>query len=585
MNFGELKAKLRLQIWPEGEAENLVTPHDSFFIEALYDAQKNVECYRFANTDVYPHCATYFNCGMTVLPKPNGHVTRIYVVDRLNAYGEEDSAGVDDYCDKVELQQVNYCHMERYYALCQRCSSGNTDLIESFLRRIFGVYRIKREYPEPTDEGMAGLPSLPGGYHYPQSSTDADGRSPYGVFSIHRGRIYIAPWIQSTETVVVEWDGIKRSWGDADNVDDDPKLHQFIRAHVMWQHEKLYGDPAKARDLEIELFATSQGDGKIGLLQDLIHECNEESRVRSCNEAGAPAGSSARGIGNIGGVQTDLFYNDRREYTASCPSGQSGSSVTVVKDAGTVGSALSVADANARALQMAQDEANSRLVCEEVPAVFYNTEQTYTAHCPGASDDGTPAAVGTPSTAIIEAGRYESSVSQVAADEAALAAAQAKAKAQLSCTYYNKEQTYTAKCPEDGGGGPDVEKTVGAGLYSSTISQADADAKALAAAQSEAESELECAAGFMVGNTQKSYPLRRTCNPGNGCAPKVFTFTATVPANTYVRQATLSTLAQVQLELNRQAQSLAQQQAESVYNSLCQRYGLRCGVIGTSETP
>lgn len=579
MNFGELKAKLRLQIWPEGEAENLVAPHDSFFVEALYDAQKNVECYRFGNSDVYPHCATYFNCGMTVIPKPHGHVTRIYVIDRLNAYGEEDAEGTDDYCEKVDLQQVNYCHMERYSGMCQRCSSGNSDLIESFLQKIFGVFRIKRSYPAPTDAGMEGLPTLPGGYHYPQASTDAAGRSPYGVFAIHRGRIYVAPWIQSTETLVVEWDGIKRNWNDSDNVDDDPKLHQFVRTHVMWQHEKLYGDPGKARDLEVEIFGTHQSSGKVGLLQDLIHECHEESRVRSCQEAGTPAGSTARGIGNIANLQTDLYYNERQSYTASCPSGQVGSAVTVVKEAGTVGSALSVADANARALQMAQDEANSRLVCEDAPALFYNTEQSYTAYCPGVSEDGTPAAVGTPSTAIIQAGRYQSSVSQEAADAAALAAAQAKAEAQLTCTFTNKAQTYTATCPD--GGGDDVEKTVEAGQYSSTISQADADAKAMAAAQSEAEQELECSATFTVGNTAQSYALSRICSSA-GCSSILIRYTAIVPANTFIRQATAETAMQVQLEVNQQARSLAQQQAESVYSSQCQLYGISCNQNGTS---
>jgi len=582
MNFGELKAKLRLQIWPEGEAENLVTPHDSLFTEALYDAQKNVECYRFANTDVYPHCATYFNCGMTVLPKPHGHITRIYVIDRLNAYGEEDADGTDDYCEKVELKQVNHCHMERYYGMCRRCSSGNTDLIETFLQNIFGVFRIKRAYPPPADEGTEGLPSLPGGYHYPQASTDAEGRSPFGVFSIHRGRIYVAPWIQSTETIVIEWDGIKRNWSDADDVDDDPKLHQFVRTHVMWQHEKLYGDANKARDLEVELFGTHQSSGKVGLLQDLIHECHEESRLRSCDEAGTPAGSSARGLGSIGNIQTDLYYNDRQEYTASCPDGQTGSSVTVVKEAGTVGSALSVADANARAIQMAQDEANSRLLCEDAPALFYNTRQSYTAYCPGASDDGTPAATGSPSTATIDAGRYQSSVSQEAADNAALAAAQAKAEAQLACTFHNKAQTYVATCAD--GGGDDVEKTVEAGQFTSTISQADADSKALAEAQRLAEEEIDCPDTYAIGNTPQTYNLRRACS-APGCRSIIISFSAVIPANTYVRQTTPANVAQTQLELNQQAQAVAQQQAEAIYQNQCRLYGVGCAITGTGGEP
>jgi len=386
----------------------------------------------------------------------------------------------------------------------------------------------------------------------------------------------------SSEMIGIGWDGIKWNLGDGYEVDEDPKRHQFVRTNVMWQHEKLYGDANKARDLEVELFGTHQSSGKVGLLQDLIHECHEESRLRSCDEAGTPAGSAARGLGSIGNIQTDLYYNDRQEYTASCPDGQTGSSVTVVKEAGTVGSALSVADANARAIQMAQSEATTRLVCEDAAVIYYNTEKQATASCPGPGDDGTPAASGSSVTAIIKAGTYQSEYSQKAADDAAQAAAQAKAEAQLACTFHNKAQTYVATCAD--GGGDDVEKTVGAGQFTSTISQADADAKALAEAQRLAEEEIDCPDAYTIGNTPQPYNLRRACS-APGCRSIIISFSVVIPANTYVRQTTPANVAQTQLELNQQAQAVAQQQAESVYQNQCRLYGIGCNVTGTGGEP
>lgn len=578
MNFGELKSKLRPQIWASGEQENLIASHDSMFVESLYDLQRAVPCYRYGQTNVFDQCATYFNCGMTVLPAPQGHITSVYAIDRLNVYGEEDATADLDYCEKVFYQQIEYCHMERYIKLCRQCSS-NIASVEAIATQLFGIYRYKRSYPAPDDAGMESLPPLPQGFHYPQASTDAAGRSPSGVWAIYRGRIYIAPWIQSTETVVIEWDGIKRTWADADLVDDDPKFHQYVRTHVSWQHEKLYGDPVKARDLEIQLFGTPPTTGTVGIQMELIDECNEENRVRSCSEAGTPGAAAARGLGNIGNVATDLYYNERQSYTATCPSGQTGSAITVVKEAGSVGSALSVADANARALQLAQDEANGRLSCEDAVVTYLNVVQQYTATCPGADDEtGTPAATGTPVTATIPAGRFSSTVSQAAADAAALAAAQSLAESQLTCTYRNAEQSYTAVCPE-GTSGSEVTETISAGSYSSSISQETANALALAAAQTQAEAQLSCGStAYTIGNTPQFRTAIVSCTPPS-CPARVFTGAYTTPANFFTKLTTPANAVADQLTVNQQAQSYALMQAQSQAQNQCSIYSAGCNTI------
>lgn len=574
MNFEELKST-RNELWPEGESENLIAVHNRYFINALYDLQKNVVCLQANNNDVFRQCSTYFNCGMTVLPAPRGHIMSVSVIDKIDPYtGLESADAEDDWCKRIYYQQVDYCHLQRYAQFCARCSNTNGTTLSSLMTTLFGPFRIKRSYPRPTDEGLESQPPLPEGYHYPQESTDAEGRSPSGVFALHNGRIYVAPWIQSTETLVIQWNGIKRNFSDADLVDDDPKFVQAVMTHVKQQHELHFGKKEDAQALHVELWGTPATTGSVGLIPDLIHECMEENRKRSCDEAlgSGPGGGGARGMAptstTTGGGS--LFYNERQSYTASCPNGQTGDSVTVIKEAGTYHSALSVADANAQAISAAQQEANSRLACEDSSFAFYNTPQTYTANCPVATDgDDTPTADGNPVTVTIPAGAYASNVSQAAADDAALAAAQASAEAQLACTFWNASQTYTAECP-DGSTGSDVEKTVAARSFSSTISQEDANSKALAEAQNLAQAELSCSGTtFVVGNTPQSVQVQYPC-PTCHRSPIIFAG-STVAANTFTATANAATQADILYALNQQARTLAQQRANAGAQLLCQQ--------------
>lgn len=82
-----------------------------------------------------------------------------------------------------------------------------------------------------------------------------------------------------------------------------------------------------------------------------------------------------------------------------------------------------------------------------------------------------------------------SEVSQVIADDAAVAAARLAAQALLSCSQsFTSVQSYTAHCPY-GTLGSDVTRSATA---TSTISQDDADNKAYEAAKADAESALSC---------------------------------------------------------------------------------------------
>jgi len=646
MNFAELRTKVLSQLFPEGAPENLMDSYSGtetvpgvftgFMTEALYDLQRYVPCYQFNNTDVYPQCSTYFNCGMTVLPAPRGHILDVYVLGAEEAESEDptqvtqkmispaiefeekqdgstlgttvvkaytiypapgtqiivwgggrgvgtastgiatvratptdgsaatveqefewtdsylntgnvaiiDSAVAEsykiefeititsysgnqsqwvhndewtemtliyyktaatpvpeaDWCTKVHYQQVDYCYLKKYARLCEQNTTSDTIAVaDAFLASIFGSWRVKHAYPPPTDAGFEALPKLPQGYHYPQESTDATGRAPSGVWALYRGKIYIAPWIQSDETVVIEWNGIKRKFNDADLIEDDPKFTQAVRFHVGMQHAFAFdNDPNRYQTFKDQFY----GNPALripGSLPELMHECHEETRLRRCSEAGIGS-TAASARGGIGGAETvtNLFYNDRQEYTATCPPGMTGTAVTAVVNAGEVSSALSVADANARAKSLAVQRASDQLDCSEEVIKYYNVPQSYTAYCPGAVGD-TPAAEGEPNTVIIEAGKYWSTDSQKAADDAALAAATAQAVAGLKCTFWNAPQTYTARCTPPSTL-TDKTVTIGAKNYSGST-QTEADKKAKDAAKLAAESQRVCST--VVWNTQQ----------------------------------------------------------------------------------
>lgn len=459
--FAQFKSEIRESLFPSGEPSNLVTPHNKSFIDSLIDLQTFVECLQQDNTSVFPHCATYYNCGLTVLDAPRGNIKKVSVIDTT-------SEGDSDWCTEIEYMQVNPVHIREYLHRSLRCGFCLPTTL------FFGLPNscIKGYYPIASDEGVpAGLPTLPLGYHYPQTSTDRTyGRAGHGVWAIERGKIFIAPYIQSSEIVLVKWDGIKRTWAEGDPVDEDPLLAQAVLEYVRWQHTDRYDkDEAEAQ----------RAMGAYNNARTLLmHQCREENRVRDREPSyarGTPA--SMQGM--------TLFYNEEVSYSASCPDGTG--TVTVTIPAGTVSSSVSVADANQKAQDEAVVEATARLDCQSEPTTTYsNDAQTAVAACQ--AGQGAPPAEGNPVTVTIPAGTVTSSVSKAAANAEALAMAQTQAASQLVCTWWNSPQTKQVVCEAN----PAItaSATVAAHTYSSTISQADADNQAMAEATNQANEEL-----------------------------------------------------------------------------------------------
>lgn len=536
--LGDLKAELQPILWPTGEAENLIGAHAAMFVEALIDLQQWVECQQINNTQIVPACNTLFKCGLTVTDAPRGRIRRVYTIDHINqTTGLEDNLAPLDWCSTVEGLQIDYSDLDYYVSqtLANALDAGFFGWWSGALNGVFAFptlfnwWNKKYIYPPPTDAGLTGAPTLPLGYHYSQSSTDnPSGRAQSFLWSLKGGQIFIAPWIQSTEVIVIEWDGLKRVWNDTDIVDNDPLLKQAIEAYVMAEHARKYDHDYDAAGAAMEVYKEKRSQ--------LMYECERENEIREGNQS-----SKARGASSI----VPTFVNDAQSATASCPDGTSGSPVSVTVNAGSVVSLLSVADANARAASLALQQAGSQLNCVVTPPTFTNSQQTFTANCPNGSD-------GFSVTSTVQADTITSFVSQADANQQAFALAQSQAQSQLVCSFINAAQTFNGTC---GDGTTHVTATVPAGAFNSTISQQDADAKALTAAQNTALAT--CPAQTSFPNTIQVAQGSYFCSTNH----QLLTASAVVGAG--------SVYATTQAAANAQALAAAQQVANAAARSKC----------------
>lgn len=218
--FKDWNAGIRRSIWiSPGEPKNQVSVHKDAVVLAMIDIAKYVPCVQVKNTSVYPACATFVHCAKSMMELPIGVIHRVYTIAN------------SDWCDQVHYDQVS---MNELNGLANK-------LITNWVA--------------PSN---VGLPALPQGIKHAESSTDSKyGRARLGRWAIDRGiRLAIFPWLQSNESLIVEWDGFKTVWADEDIVDLDvwtDDYREAVKTYVRWKHEDQFGcDPAEKIRLKTE---------------------------------------------------------------------------------------------------------------------------------------------------------------------------------------------------------------------------------------------------------------------------------------------------------------------------------------------
>ena len=243
LTFAQLKTKLRTEMWPAGEARSLRTVHDSMFVAALMDLQTWVKCLQKNNISRWELCGTYWEDAKTVVQAPKGVIQAVYTIAN------------EEWRDKVRYRPSNFHDINCW---------------------------AKWLYDAVTPENE-NLPALPHGFRHAEASVDKGERARTGIWAIHNKRLYVAPWIESNEWLVVEWDGKKDDWSESDVFDTEywnSAVQEAIKDYVRAKHESSFGDPALGRYFEDEY-------GK--KLQTLIHVCREETMEQEdktpCNNA------------------------------------------------------------------------------------------------------------------------------------------------------------------------------------------------------------------------------------------------------------------------------------------------------------
>lgn len=172
------KADIERLVHPGGVALNLEYQFSQDILQALILVQRFVEYYKRRNKTRHPFCATFFQCGATVVPKPRGEIQRIWTVDGENECCPVFLDWIPDY--DVFWNWLNYSRV-------------------------------------PWDEPLnTGQPPLQAPLKYAEDVTDKGYRLNFGRYTFDGERIYIGHRIESTETVIVQWLGIRRKYEDTD---------------------------------------------------------------------------------------------------------------------------------------------------------------------------------------------------------------------------------------------------------------------------------------------------------------------------------------------------------------------------------
>ena len=254
MTFATLKTTVRSQVFPYGVPENLSAVINSYITEALDHLQKYVPCFQQLHSDqtavmtgsagsktVTDGVEEYVRT--TVVAAPDGIINRLYTID--SAPDNNNSSSKFD---------------ERHYK--QKTFKDITE----WLRDWEATNDITVSTTANASSSTTDPPNVQVGS---QAESDTEARAFSGMWARYRGKLYIAPRLIDSESLVVEWTGFKKSWADGDTVDgDDPEVLRAVKLYVTKEHARDW-DP----DSESYNFATAEFNDAVS---EMIWECNQK---------------------------------------------------------------------------------------------------------------------------------------------------------------------------------------------------------------------------------------------------------------------------------------------------------------------
>jgi len=266
MTFAEFSSAVRLAVFPEGEPENLVTHHKNWIVDALVDLQRKIKCLQEKHFDCFPMESTLRNCSATLFDAPRGFIQGLRTMSTA------------DSCQRGLFEPLSQQDFECRMQDERLCGSPNI----------------------PSQDYLTGTyPELTYGNMYPNADTDAACHPTNGIFTLINGQIWMLPHLNSTEIAVLEWDGIKREWDDADPVEFDREITKLVELF-------LEAESKRKEDCDRETFITAITKYNAGV-GDQIYQCNKERRLPERKPCFSNCGFPSMGCGSSSTVAPTPF--------------------------------------------------------------------------------------------------------------------------------------------------------------------------------------------------------------------------------------------------------------------------------------
>lgn len=196
MTYAEFKQEIRDRVIPDGDSARLDPRHDGWILNLLIELQRKVPCLRTQHKEYIQQAATFTWCGAVAMPYPLGTVTKITGV-RVNPS--------DNSCKFVDAVPYTEAVFKGIFKQQKRCGYNYVTA--------GGSTGYDTTYGEEYDYGSKD-PDLRPTTEADDTSCSATGRA-YAIFD---GYVWLWPMLNSDETAVLQWTGIKRHWEDTDEI-------------------------------------------------------------------------------------------------------------------------------------------------------------------------------------------------------------------------------------------------------------------------------------------------------------------------------------------------------------------------------
>lgn len=259
--FSEFRDRVQAIVFPEGEAENLVSTHNSYIKDALINLQTFVPCLRDNNVDFYRKDAMQEWCNIDIFNSQRGSIHAVYAFKpgtecKKFYYDPKSTAFIDQWIERQKCTN------------CSDTDDPDTSRSPSCHERVDAdVPCTDPDYAQYGDDG---------------TESDCTWKRSNRYYAIGpNAKTFLAPRIPCDYVVAIHWEGTKTKWADSDPVPDDDALTIAVSKFVQAQRAIFLDHDTQLYD---RIMNPQLGEYAIARAE-LIHRCNRERRIASRHQS------------------------------------------------------------------------------------------------------------------------------------------------------------------------------------------------------------------------------------------------------------------------------------------------------------